>query len=524
MLRMRTRLCRQPLAVVAAAAPPTAAAPPPPPSDAPARSDERGHRLEAMIQLRKLYRNLLRAEGLLQHPSPVYEAPAEPGTTKKSVGGASAAAGAAASSSSEGDEEPEPAAITAAEAEAARRLEQAVEVVAEMELTAEQLKAGLRALRACPYDFPQLFKKEAQPEAAAQLDSSVAALFEELTARAAQEIATLPFATESAAQAAIDARNARYRLSIPWAPAGAGEGASDDEGQSPAGAAAGAAAGLGERLSKAEKAAEYFVARRLQPAVQRVKETSPEGVVEGLKTSECLAGSWAWAGCGPLAATWRMLPCTERQPGRPRSSATPLWGGPLASRVKSPAQPALWSFRARSPRLAAAVSPCRCCLGQGPVESPERLPRPAAGQGCTLWPAAAGGHRGAAQAAHAAAQPAAGCAGEEAAGGATFFLVLSLFWAASGWDEPGCQAGPGMSWHRKKNVQIACADLHACLMVWPGLRAPHSVLCPLLGCCRRPARLGRAGCARRGCRAAPAWPRSCERWTTTSPPCQRRSR
>ncbi|KAL4443418.1 hypothetical protein ABPG75_011155 [Micractinium tetrahymenae] len=246
-----------------------------------------------MIQLRKLYRNLLRAEGLLQHPSPVYEAPAEPGTTKKSVGGAGAAAGAAPSSGSEGGEEPEPAAVTAAEAEAVRRLEEAVEVVAEMELTAEQLKAGLRALRACPYDFPQLFKKEVQPDAAVQLDGRVAALFDELTARAAEEVATLPFASEAAAQAAIDTRNARYRLSIPWAPAGAGEAAGDDEGQSPAGAAAGAAAGLGERLSKAEKAAEYFVARRLQPAVQRVKETSPEGVVEGLKTSAVWArGLW----------------------------------------------------------------------------------------------------------------------------------------------------------------------------------------------------------------------------------------
>lgn len=162
-----------------------------------------------------------------------------------------------------------------------------------MELTAEQLKAGLRALRACPYDFPKLFKSELQPEAATQLDGRVASLFQELTARAAVEVATLPFASEAAAQAAIDARNARYRLSIPWAPAGAGEATGDDEAQSPAGAAAGAAAGLGERLSKAEKAAEYFVARRLQPAVQRVKETSPEGVVEGLKTSAVWAkGLW----------------------------------------------------------------------------------------------------------------------------------------------------------------------------------------------------------------------------------------
>ena len=277
---------RRPLPAAAAAAASTAA--PPPPSDAPALSEQRGQRLEAIIQLRKLYRNLLRAEGLLEHPSPDYEAPTEPGTTKMWVGGSSsaAAAGEAAPASSDGssDGELEPAAVTAAEAEAQRRLEEAVEVVAEMELTAEQLKAGLRSLRACPYDFPRLFKPEQQQQAAPELEARVAALFDELSARAAQEITSLPFASETAAHAAIDARNARYRLSIPWNPASEGEAGGDEAG-------AGPAAGLGERLSKAEKAAEIFVARRLQPAVQRVKETSPEGVMEGLKGSEFGVGA-----------------------------------------------------------------------------------------------------------------------------------------------------------------------------------------------------------------------------------------
>lgn len=311
--------CRRTLVVSAAAAPSTTAPPPPPSPSEPgpvAHSEERGHRLESMIQLRKLYRNLLRAEGLLEHPTPVYEAPPEPGTTKKVVAGAGSAVAAAASaaapaaaaassngsgSSSEEEEQQQEqvatGAVTAAEAEAQRRLEEAVEVVAEMELTAEQLKAGLRALRACPYDFPRLFKKEVQGEAAAQLEARVAALFNELVARAAQEIVSLPFASESQAHAAIDARNARYRLSIPWAPAGGSEGAGGEEEQQQgsSGAALGpaSAAGLGERLSKAEKAAEYFVALRLQPAVQRVKQTSPEGVVEGLKTSE-----WGCEGAG----------------------------------------------------------------------------------------------------------------------------------------------------------------------------------------------------------------------------------
>ena len=110
---------------------------------------------------------------------------------------------------------------------------------------------------------------------------------QELASRAEQEVALLPFASEAAAHAAIDARNARYRLSIPWAPAGGegggGEGGGEGEGgpYSPG--------TISERLVKAEKAAEQFVARRLQPAVQRtaglVKETSPEGVVQGLKSS-----------------------------------------------------------------------------------------------------------------------------------------------------------------------------------------------------------------------------------------------
>lgn len=292
----------------AAAAPSTASSPASPVSDAVAASEERGRRLESMIQLRKLYRNLLRAEVLLQHPSPVYEVPAEPSTVKKVAGSSSttsssssstaapaaapAAAAAASSSSSSSEEEgdePDASAVTAAEAEALRRLADAVEVVGEMELTAEQLKAGLRSLKACPYDFPALFKKEEQKGVAAELEARVATLYAELAQRADQEIAVLPFPTEAAAHAAIDARNARYRLSIPWNPAAAGEAGGEEEG----GAQGGAAVALGERLSKAEKAAEYFVARRLQPAVLRVKQTSPEGVVQGLKSSAVWAkGLW----------------------------------------------------------------------------------------------------------------------------------------------------------------------------------------------------------------------------------------
>ena len=110
-----------------------------------------------------------------------------------------------------------------------------------------------------------------------------------LSQRAEEEVALLPFASETAAHAAIDARNARYRLSIPWVPAG-GDASPDRDSYAQEGEGPYSPNTISKRLVKAEKAAEQFVARRLQPAVQRtaglVKETSPEGVVQGLKSSE----------------------------------------------------------------------------------------------------------------------------------------------------------------------------------------------------------------------------------------------
>lgn len=242
-----------------------------------------------MIQLRKLYRNLLRAEALVVEPTPVYQPPPPPPEAAPEEGNGSADAVAAAA---------------AAEADEAQRLEAAVEVVAEMELTAEQLKAGLRALKACSYDFSRLFREEAGKAAAAELEQRVAALYDELAQRAAVEVSHLPFTSEAAAHAAIDARNARFRLSIPWSPGEPGEGgggggvagSSVDQGDRPP------QAPLSERLVKAEKAAEQFVARRLQPAVARVKQTSPEGVVQGLKTSACRRAAWNAPDALPMPA------------------------------------------------------------------------------------------------------------------------------------------------------------------------------------------------------------------------------
>jgi hypothetical protein len=82
--------------------------------------------LQAKILLRKLYRNLLRAEPLLELPSPVYQppppAPAPDPAAAATVDVATAAAAAA--------------------DEAQRRIDEAVEVVAEMELTAEEVRVS----------------------------------------------------------------------------------------------------------------------------------------------------------------------------------------------------------------------------------------------------------------------------------------------------------------------------------------------------------------------------------------------
>ena len=44
------------------------------PDSAAVLSARRVRRLEILVQLRKLYRNLIRANGLLREPSPVYNA------------------------------------------------------------------------------------------------------------------------------------------------------------------------------------------------------------------------------------------------------------------------------------------------------------------------------------------------------------------------------------------------------------------------------------------------------------------
>ena len=50
----------------------TADAPPAPPDEQHRQSEARVRRLKVLVQLRRLYRNLIRGQCLLDHPSPVY--------------------------------------------------------------------------------------------------------------------------------------------------------------------------------------------------------------------------------------------------------------------------------------------------------------------------------------------------------------------------------------------------------------------------------------------------------------------
>ncbi|BDA41254.1 probable mitochondrial proton/calcium exchanger protein at C-terminar half [Coccomyxa sp. Obi] len=220
----------------------------------------RVQRLEVLIRLRKLYRNLLRADGLLAQPSPVYQPYKRPVGKRK------------------GAEE----ALSEEEEEVEReRREAAIEVVAEMQLTAEQLKAGLRGLLASGNGFGEMvFAAGSGAEAEERITKRTREVAAQLSERARKEIRLLPFPTTSAAQAALDARNARYR-------AGQGKQSVDEEE---------AAERVKGRIEQAERAVEKFVARRLkavQPGLQKARATPVSAVVGGLSSGAAYAkGLW----------------------------------------------------------------------------------------------------------------------------------------------------------------------------------------------------------------------------------------
>uniref|UniRef100_A0A1D1ZV50 Letm1 RBD domain-containing protein n=1 Tax=Auxenochlorella protothecoides TaxID=3075 RepID=A0A1D1ZV50_AUXPR len=275
----------------------------------------RAHRLEVLVAVRKLYRNLLRADVLLADTRPVYEpAAARP---------ADADAGA------QGD---------AAAAEEAARVRAAVARVAEMSLTAEQLGAELKAVIALEPTFGAVLEPGGAAEAAAaqeRVTEAVRAARGALKERLRRDLRALPFPSLSAAQAAVERRNARYRALSTLASTDA-----DPEG-------AGDATTLARRLGNAEQAAGEFVQRRLQPAVRKV--STPRGLVDGVKTG----ARWA-------QGVW----------GRLNGGAAAGGGGGAARRGARPPAPA--SLPLPPPQFSEEERAARTAALTGRIESLER--------------------------------------------------------------------------------------------------------------------------------------------------------
>mmetsp|Transcript_20484 Transcript_20484/g.61660 ORF Transcript_20484/g.61660 Transcript_20484/m.61660 type:complete len:811 (-) Transcript_20484:440-2872(-) len=244
-------------------------------------------RLQALVELRKLYRNLIRAQWLLPQKTPVYSS----AEAKKAVAGAA-------------EED--------AEQVAAKQIDAAVDIVAEMQLTSDQIRDSVRKLNIrSGYGWAVAFGSPGATSTGVGSDGSGGSAdsngstqqqfirqraieeADRLRARARKELYNLPFTSRVVAQAALDARNARFRPDY-VAKAEAAEAA--------ASAAAGGSGGQDawdrqrsaaiERLEQAEKVA-GSVAKRLPGAVQKVREIPPQDLLAGVRKSASYArGVW----------------------------------------------------------------------------------------------------------------------------------------------------------------------------------------------------------------------------------------
>ena len=307
-----------------------------------AKSRSRVARLELLVDLRRLYRNLLRADRLLEAPSPAY---CPPETVVSSSDNDSD--GYSSSSGIGGGDTDSAAAEVAAAA--------AVQYVAELQLTEVQLRAALRALSGTYGDrvsdafvsphLKMVTTKEAEapspsastpssdsssssssssyetaeaaeattattttlassppppppaplsPEAARDaLYARVSAVSEALGNRWKSELPLLPFPSPAAAQAALDTRNRRYVGSpLSGSSSSKGEKTGSVLARGAASLASAAAAADGAqpavvvaRLSEAERAVEQFFARRLQPAVAAAARAPPEDWLDGARSA-----------------------------------------------------------------------------------------------------------------------------------------------------------------------------------------------------------------------------------------------
>jgi len=223
-------------------------------------ASDRVARLEVALTLRKLYRNLLRAETMLKFPCPVYE-PDQDG---------------------DGKQQKDAMSVEEADAEKKRKIDEAVDYVAELELTADEMRMILSTLKAQSDDIALLFPGVDPKAMVTDLRDSVKSMYKRLVDRLTKELPYLPFPSVAAAQAEIESRNAVFRVT-PLSAAAAAGGLGPDLGvyqtMDEDGDGDQRQGLLKTRLGKAER----FVSRNLQPAVAKVRETSPQRFIEGFQ-------------------------------------------------------------------------------------------------------------------------------------------------------------------------------------------------------------------------------------------------
>jgi hypothetical protein len=267
----------------------------------PVKGVMRQRRLTTLLELRRTYHDLLHANQCLQEPSPIYDPSSvqrllqeeeegeEPGGSQAtsgadSSGGLDSAAATSSTSSIGGASAVSLASYTEADKER-EMLEQelqegALQTVADMLLTAEQLKASLRSL---PPGFGEVFEPELQGPGEELVRRTTLELSARLKERVEQELPLLPFGGAQQAQALVDARNARYarsRLQVSMLTGSGGSGAAAAAGGA-GGAAEGGSPSAIERLELAEKVAEQFVERRIKPALRRAQEQELGDLLKG---------------------------------------------------------------------------------------------------------------------------------------------------------------------------------------------------------------------------------------------------
>lgn len=164
-------------------------------------------------------------------------------------------------------------------------------VCGRMLTTRVPVQTVLSTLRNQISDLASIFPEEEPSKTAVSIKDYVKSTYRKLVDRLTEELPFLPFPSVTAAQAEIELRNAKFRSSpLPGFGTDLGYQSDTEYGMENG---TEQRRGLSERLGEAERVAERFVSRKLQPAVARVRKTSPEGFIQGFQQSATWArGLW----------------------------------------------------------------------------------------------------------------------------------------------------------------------------------------------------------------------------------------